>query len=97
MVLSGVKSESVRFSLASSALATPWTVARQAPLSMGFPRQEYCSGLPRPSPGDLSDPGLKLRSPALQADSLSSEPPGKFLGLYKIYCKKIYGLCFHAL
>jgi len=52
---------------------TPWTVALQAPLSMGFSRQEYCSGLPFPSPGDLPDPGIKPRSPALQADSLSTE------------------------
>ena len=47
-----------------------WTVAHQAPLSMGFSRQEYWSGLPFPSPGDHPDPGIKLRSPALQADSL---------------------------
>ena len=46
-----------------------WIVAHQAPLSMGFSRQEYCSGLPFPSPGDLSDPGIEPRSPALQADS----------------------------
>ena len=58
-------------------IATPWTVARQAPLSMGFSRQEYWSGLPFPSLGDLSNPGIKPRSPALQADALSSEPPGK--------------------
>ena len=57
-------------------LATPWTVARQAPLSTGFSRQEYWSGLPFPSPGDLSDSGIELRSPELQADSLPSEPPG---------------------
>ena len=52
---------------------TPWTVACQAPLSMGFPRQEYWSGLPFPFPGDLPDPGIKPASPvspALQADSL---------------------------
>ena len=49
----------------------------QAPLSMGFSRQEYWSGLPFPSPGDLADPGIKLRSPTLQADSLPAEPPGK--------------------
>ena len=55
--------------------ATPWTVAYQAPPSMGFSRQEYWNGLPFPSPGDLSDPGIKSRSPALQADSLPSEPP----------------------
>ena len=57
--------------------ATLWTVALQAPLSMGFSRQEYWSGLPFPSPGDLPDPRIKLRSPVLQADSLPSEPPGK--------------------
>ena len=54
-------------------LATPWTVARQAPLSMGFSRQEYWSGLPFPSPGDLPDPGIEPWSPALQADSLLTE------------------------
>ena len=52
--------------------ATLWTVARQAPLSMGFSRQEYWSGLPFPSPGDLSNPGIEPRSPALQADALTS-------------------------
>ena len=57
--------------------ATPRTVARQAPLSMGFSREEYWSGLPFPSPGDLPDPGIKPRSPALQADALTSEPPGQ--------------------
>ena len=57
--------------------ATPWTIAHQAPPSMGFSRQEYWSGLPFPSPGDLPDPGIELRSPALQADTLNSEPPGK--------------------
>ena len=56
-------------------LLTPWTIACQAPLSMGFPRQEYWSGLPFPSPGNLSDPGIKHGSPTLQADSLPSEPP----------------------
>ena len=54
-------------------LATLRTGARQAPLSMGFSRQEYWSGLPFPSPGDLPDPGLEPRSPALQADSLPTE------------------------
>ena len=57
--------------------ATPWTAARQAPLSMGFSRQEYWSGLSCPPPRDLPDPGIKQGSPALQADSLLSEPPGK--------------------
>ena len=54
----------------------PWTVAYQAPLSMGFSRQEYRSGLPFPSPGDLPDPGIEARSPALEADALTSELPG---------------------
>ena len=57
--------------------ATPWTVAYQAPLSMGFSRQEYWRGLPFPSPEDLPDPGIEPGSPALQADVLPSEPPGK--------------------
>ena len=56
--------------------ATPWTVARQAPLSMEFSRQECWSGLTLPSPGNLPDPGIKCR-PALQVNSLPSEPPGK--------------------
>ena len=57
--------------------ATPWTVAHQAPPSMGFSRQEYWSGLPFPSPGDVPNPGIEPRSPALQADTLTSEPSGK--------------------
>ena len=57
----------------------PWTVAHQAPLSMEFSRQEYWSGYPFPSPGDLPNPGIEPRSPALQVDSLPSEPPGKLL------------------
>ena len=57
--------------------ATPWTVACQAPPSMGFSRQECWSRLPFPSPGDLPDPGLQPGSPASQADVLPSEPPGK--------------------
>ena len=58
---------------------TPWTVAYQLPPSMRFSRQEYWSGLPFPSPGDLPDPGIEPRSPALQADALLSEPPEKLL------------------
>ena len=58
-------------------LERPRTVACQAPLSMGFSRQEYWSGLPFPFPGDLPDPGIKPRSPALQADSLLTELQGK--------------------
>ena len=61
----------------SDSCVTLWTVAHQASLSMGFSRQEYCSGLPFPSPGDLPNPGIEPRSPALQADALPSEPPGK--------------------
>ena len=60
--------------------ATLWTVAHQAPLSMGFTRQEYWSGVPFPSPGDLPDPGIEPWSPALQADALPCEPPGKPTG-----------------
>ena len=54
-----------------------WTVACQAILSMGFSRQDYWRRLPVPSPGDLPDPGIEPKSPALQADSLPSKPPGK--------------------
>ena len=57
--------------------AAPWTVTYQAPLTMGFSRQEYWSGLPFPSPGDLADEGIKPRSPAFQVDSLPTESPGK--------------------
>ena len=56
---------------------TLWTVGHQAPLSMGFSRQECWSGLPLPSPGDLPDPGIEAGSPALQAEPLPAEPPGK--------------------
>ena len=55
---------------------TPWTVAYQAPMSMGFSRQEYWSGLPFPSPGDLPNPGIDPGFPTLEADALTSEPPG---------------------
>ena len=55
----------------------PWTVAHKAPLSMGFPRTEYWSGLPFPPPGDLPNPGIELGSSTLQADSLPCEPLGK--------------------
>ena len=59
-----------------------WTVAHQAPLSMGFSRQDYWSGLSFRSPGDLPDPGIEPGSPTLEADALTSEPPGKPLGLF---------------
>ena len=58
-------------------LRPPWTVARQAPLSMELSRQEYWGGLPLPSPGDLPNPGIEPGSPILQADSFLSEAPGK--------------------
>ena len=63
--------------------ATPWTVAYQAPLSMGFSRQEHCSGLPFPSPEDLPNPGIEPRSPALRADALTSEPAGSHVNVNK--------------
>ena len=65
--------------------ATPWTVAHQAPLSI-FSRQEYYSGLPLLSPGDLPDTGIKPRSLILQADSVPSEPPGNPPSLVAKWC-----------
>ena len=61
----------------SDSFATPWTVAHQAPLFKEFCKQEYWSGLPFPFPGDLPDRQIEPGSPALQVDSLLSEPPGK--------------------
>ena len=58
-------------------LATPWTVAHKAPLSMGSPRQEYWNGLLFPSPGNLPNPGIKSGSPALQVNSVLTETPEK--------------------
>ena len=69
---------------------TPWTVAYQAPPSTVFSKQECWSGLPFPSPGDLPDPGIEPGSPALQADALPSEPPGKPMML-KVSCYKMSG------
>ena len=57
-------------SVTSDSFEIPWTVAHPAPLSVGFPRQEYWPGLPLPSPGNLSDPGIESTSPALKEDSL---------------------------
>jgi len=57
--------------------AIPWTIAHQAPLSMGFPRQEYWSELPFPSPEDLPDPGIETVSPALTGGFFTNKPPGK--------------------
>ena len=56
---------------------TSWTVSRQVPLSVGFPRQEYWSGFPCPPPGNLPNPGIEPGSPVLQEDSSPFEPPGK--------------------
>ena len=64
----------------SDTFGTPWTITHQAPLSMGFPRQEYWSGLPFPSPGDLPSPGTEPTSPALQADSLPLSHLGSAMG-----------------
>ena len=69
-------------------LVTLWIVAHQALLSMGFLRQEYWSGLPFPSLGDLPDPGIELGSPALQTDSLPSELPGNKSSTYLVFSKK---------
>ena len=78
LVLWNLKSESEsEVTQSCSTLSTPWTVTYQAPQSMEFSRQEYWSGLPFHSPGDLPNPGIKSGSPALQADALSSKPPGK--------------------
>ena len=67
----------VNCSVMSDSFVTPWTVAYQASLSMEFSRQEYWSGLPFPSPGDLPNLGIQPGSPALQADSFPSQPSGK--------------------
>ena len=68
---------------------TPWTVAKP-PLSLGFSRQKYWSGLPCPPPGDLYNPGTEPRSPALQMDSLLSEPPAKFVIICQTATEKKY-------
>ena len=65
------------FSALSDYFVTPQTVARQAPLSLGFPRQEYWSGLPFPPSGDLPDPGIEPGSPELAGGFLTNEPPGE--------------------
>ena len=74
----------------SNSFVTPWTVAREAPLCMGFSRQEHWSGLPFPSPGDLPDLETEPGSPALQANSLPTEPPGRpFPSIPSAYCKRL--------
>ena len=67
----------------SDSLRPPWTLAHQAPPSMEFSRQEYWGGLPFPSSGDRPHPGIQLGSPALQADSLPTKPPGKRINKIK--------------
>jgi len=74
---------------------TPWTAAHQAPLSMGFSRQGYWSGLPFPSLGDLPNPGIKPGSPALQEDSLPTELQGKPHACPKTLSKTIQPLVSH--
>ena len=69
-------------------LVTPWIVACQACLSMGFSRQEYCNGLPFPPPGNLPDPGMEAGSPALQADSL----PAELDSVYVLTCDICFSL-----
>ena len=72
-----VQMEKVKLLSCVQLFVTLWTVTYQAPPFMGFSRQEYWSGLPFPSPGDIPDPEIEPGSPALQADALTSEPPGK--------------------
>ena len=81
----------------SNSLHPLWTAAHQAPLSMGFSRQEFWSGLPFPPPGDLPDPGIKPMSPAVLASLalagriLTTEPPGKLI--YVVCCCSVTKLC----
>ena len=77
-----LKEESESHSVVSDSCLTPWTVAHQAPLPMEFSRQEHRRGLPLPPPGDLPNPGIEHRSPAWQAGSWPSEPPGKPFSLH---------------
>ena len=81
-----------------SVSATPRTVAHQAPLSMGFPRQEYWSGLPFSSPGHLPDPGIEPVSPALVGGFFTAEAPGKPLDERRTnYCDYIADVCSYEL
>ena len=77
--------------------AIPWTIACQAPLPLGFPRQEYWTGLPFPSPGDLPDPGIESMSPALTGRFFTAEPPGKsrHINLQSKLCMQCEGLIGH--
>ena len=69
--------------------ATPWTVAHQVPLSMGFPRQEHWSGLPFLSPAEIPNPGIEPMSPALASGFLTTDPPGKSMIANTIYQKAL--------
>ena len=71
--------------------STPWSVAHQAPLSMGFPRQEYWNRLPFPSPGDLPNPGIKPSSPILAGGFFTTEPPGKPIIFLNVCNRPAYG------
>ena len=91
----GARTQNVRVKASSLSrvqlFVTLWTVACQAPLSMGFPRQGHWSGLTFPPPGDLPDPAIEPGSPAFQVASLPSEPPGKpslFAIKTQIFCTK---------
>ena len=81
----------------SDSFAAPWTVARQAPLSMGFPREEYWSGLPFPSAGDLPDPGIEPASPSLASGFLYHRATWKAPACVYVYMHKHtgrYNFCF---
>ena len=73
----------------SDSFVTPGTTAHQAPLPMGFPRQEYWSGFPFPSPGDLPKPGVEPESPALAGGFLTTQPPGKPTELRGVTCMQL--------
>ena len=82
--------EKVKVAQLCLTLATPWTAAHQAPLSMGFSRQEHWKGRPFPSPGDLPNPGIEPRSPTLQAGSLPAEPQGHGANIDKPLQQNVY-------
>ena len=79
-------------SVMSDSLRPHGTIACQVPLTMGFPSQQYWSGLPFSSPGDLLDSGIEPGPPALQTDSLPSEPPGKPKRSFGIYIYSLFGV-----
>ena len=76
---------------------TPWTVARQVLVSVGFSRREYWSGLTFPPPGDLPHPGIEPRPPVLQAGSLPSEAPPNTMDRTKFHCSLKFSLHFHSI